>query len=290
MPVKTDNQVKLKNGFSIGYTELGDPHGKPLLHFHGLPGSRFDGNNPHMDEMATRLGARVLVVERPGIGLSDYQPYTITSWPDLVCEFVDSLGLDQFAVMGVSSGGKYAAACAWKIPERLRAAGIVSGNCPYNLPGARETLSGQDRLMYWSAEKAPWLLGLILGKIARDARKNPANLRSLFKHASRVDQAAIAHPSTLRQFDEMMTGAFQQGTRGPILDFKLEAHPWGFSLGDIRIPVHVWHGEQDRIVPVEQGRLMAKAIPNARTIFHPGDGHMTMISNHYEEILSTLVG
>jgi pimeloyl-ACP methyl ester carboxylesterase len=76
MSVKTDNQVKLSDGHSVGYAEYGDPMGKPVLHFHGLPGSRFEGHRPTMDEIATRLHARVIVVERPGIGLSDYKPYT----------------------------------------------------------------------------------------------------------------------------------------------------------------------------------------------------------------------
>ena len=165
MAIKTDNQHRLRDGCSLGYAEYGDPEGRPVVHFHGLPSSRFEGDRPAVDEIATRLHARVIVVERPGIGLSTYQPYTIASWPDIVCEFADALHLDRFAAMGLSSGGKYVAACAWKIPHRLTAAGIVSGNCPYDLPGARETLTKQDRQLYGLAEKAPWLFRLMLWKI-----------------------------------------------------------------------------------------------------------------------------
>ena len=171
MSVKTDNQVKLSDGRSVGYAEYGDPMGKPVLHFHGLPSSRFEGHRPTMDEIATRLHARVIVVERPGIGLSDHKPYTIASWPSIVMEVASALRLRRFAVMGVSSGGKYVAACAWKIPQRITAAGIISGTCPYYLPGARETLGRRDTLLYGLADKAPWLLRLMLWKVARDARK-----------------------------------------------------------------------------------------------------------------------
>src|SRR5215218_4546215 len=83
MSVHTDNQVNLSDGSSVGYAEYGDPMGKPVLHFHGFPSSRFEGHRPTMDEIATRLHARVIVVERPGIGLSDYKPYTIASWPNM---------------------------------------------------------------------------------------------------------------------------------------------------------------------------------------------------------------
>jgi pimeloyl-ACP methyl ester carboxylesterase len=117
----TRSPPALAHGRSVGYAEYSDPMGKPVLYFHGFPSSRFEGHRPTMDEIATRLHARVIVVERPGIGLSDYKPYTIASWPDIVMEFADALRLDRFAVMGVSSGGKYVAACASKIPQRIRA-------------------------------------------------------------------------------------------------------------------------------------------------------------------------
>src|SRR3990170_3615928 len=82
--VKADNRIKLSDGRSLEYAEYGDPEGRPLLHFHGLPSSRLDVNYPAVDEIATRLHARVIAVERPGIGLSDHKPYTVAGWPDIV--------------------------------------------------------------------------------------------------------------------------------------------------------------------------------------------------------------
>jgi pimeloyl-ACP methyl ester carboxylesterase len=184
MAVTTDNYIKLDTGRSIGYAEYGDPQGTPVLQFHGSPSSRFEIHRPVWNEIATRLHARIVVVERPGIGLSDYQPYTIASWPDIVTEFADVLRLDRFAVMGLSGGGKYVVACAWKMPQRITAAGIINGTCPYDLPGAKETLSKQDRQLYGLADKAPWLLRLMLWKVARDARKNPYTILSLFADAT----------------------------------------------------------------------------------------------------------
>jgi pimeloyl-ACP methyl ester carboxylesterase len=290
MSVKIDNQVKLSDGRCVGYAEYGDSMGKPVLHFHGLPSSRFEGHRPAMDEIATRLHARVIVVERPGIGLSDYKPYTIASWPNIVAEFADALRLDRFAVIGVSAGGKYVAACAWKIPQRITAAGIISGTCPYDLPGAKETLSKRETQLYALADKAPWLLRLMLWKVARDARKNFSSVLSLFTDVSEPDKVALSQPDVQRMFGEIVVGAFERGTRGVALDWKLEARPWGFSLQEVRIPVHIWHGEQDEIQPIGQGQIMANALPNARAKFYPNEGHISLIMNHYEELLSTIVG
>ena len=287
MSIKTDNTIKLSDGRSLGYAEYGDPQGRPVLYFHGLPSSRFEGNRPAIDEIATRLHARLIIPDRPGIGLSDFKPYTIASWPDIVTALADKLGLDRFAVMGLSSGGKYVAACAWKIPQRLTVAGMVSSTCPFDLPGAKETLSKQDNQVYGMADKAPWLFRLMLWKIARDARKNPASIFSLFTDVSEPDKVALARPDVKQVFEQMVVESFRQGTRGAALDWMLEARPWGFSLQEIRMPVYVWHGEADKILSVEQGRILAKAMPNARSKFFPNEGH-TLIVNYCEEIFSAM--
>ena len=87
----------------------------------------------------------------------------------------------------------------------------------------------------------------------------------------------------------MVVGAFQQGTHGAALDWKLEARSWGFLLQEIRMPVHIWHGEQDKIVAVGQGYMMAKTAPNALAKFYPNDGHVSLSVNHYEELLGAIV-
>ena len=287
MTIRTDNQIKLDDGYSLGYAEYGDPQGKPILYFHGCPGSRLDNNRPAVDEVASRLHARIIAPDRPGIGLSDYKPYTIISWTDIVTEFADKLGLGRFAVMGASSGGKFVAACAWKIPQRLTTAAIVSGNCPINLPGVKETLSKQDLQTRAFANKAPWLFRLMFGKSARAMLKDPSIILSFF-NGSESDRLTVARPDVKLAFEHIPVEAFRQGVRGVALDLKLEARPWGFALQDISMPVHVWHGEQDKLVPVEQGRIQAKTIPNAIARFFPNEGH-TLGVNQAEDLIGTVV-
>ena len=84
MSIKTDNQIKLSDGCAIGYAEYGDLTGKPVMHFHGTPSSRFEGDNPDLDAIAERLNVRFIVPDRPGHGLSDWKPFTIASYPDIV--------------------------------------------------------------------------------------------------------------------------------------------------------------------------------------------------------------
>src|SRR5947209_6974833 len=83
--------------------------------------------------------ARVITVDRPGMGLSDFQPgRKVLDWPADVAALADALGLNRFAVLGFSGGCPFALACAFRLPERVTVLGIVSGVVPDDLlgPGA----------------------------------------------------------------------------------------------------------------------------------------------------------
>ena len=112
MSIKTDSQIKLNDGRAVGYAEYGDLMGRPVIYLHGLPSSRLEANNPDLVEVTARLHVRLIAPDRPGVGLSDFKPYTITNYPDIVTEFADKLCLDRFPVVGLSCGGKFVAACA----------------------------------------------------------------------------------------------------------------------------------------------------------------------------------
>jgi pimeloyl-ACP methyl ester carboxylesterase len=87
---------------------------------------------------------------------------------------------------------------------------------------------------------------------------------------------------------EDLLEAFAQGPAGAAHDFGLMAEPWGFPLESVRVPVHVWHGELDRIVPVWLGRQVAAAIPGAHAHLVRDAGHMLLI-DHMDEILARLI-
>ena len=113
---KEDQVLQLKDGRKLGYAEYGDLSGKPMFHFHGHPGSRLEGKL--FGEKPKEHGVHVISVDRPGIGLSDFLPKrTLLDWPDDIIELADHLGLSKFVVEGMSGGGPYAVACAYKIPE-----------------------------------------------------------------------------------------------------------------------------------------------------------------------------
>jgi len=89
--------------------------------------------------------------------------------------------------------------------------------------------------------------------------------------------------------EKMVVEAFRSGARGPAWDWTLCARPWGFSLSDIGMKVNLWQGEMDNMVPPSMGRYQANTIPNCRAKFYSSEGHIFLVVNHYEEILSAMV-
>src|SRR5512138_1016983 len=124
-----DHTITLHDGRALGYVDYGDPSGRALLYFHGHPGSRREA--AFLARQADEAGVRLVGVDRPGMGLSTYKPRRrLLDWPGDVTELADALRIDDFAVVGFSGGGPYAAACAFAIPERVTACGLVASVGP----------------------------------------------------------------------------------------------------------------------------------------------------------------
>ena len=289
MTVALDNFATMSDGSTLGYAECGNRNGRPVLVFHGWPSSRLEARMPLVDEMATRYNMRLVHIDRPGIGISEYRHYTLPTWADLVVDFARQQRMREFAVLGVSGGGKYAAACGWRIPQYLTSVVIVAGTCPLNAPGVKKILRKQRRYLYLLAGTAPWLLWPILWRIASKARKDPSSILSIFPDPPESDRAVMESPGVSEVLEHMVLGAFSQGIEGVYRDWILTTSPWGFSPEDIKIPVSIFHGTEDATVPVESGHILERLIPEARARFIPKEGHLSILFNHYEEVFEALV-
>jgi len=160
-PPATDREIRLPDGRRLGYAEYGDLTGKPVFFFHGWPSSRLFLRS--QAAVTAAQGVRVIACERPGFGLSDFQPKRqLLDWPVDVLALADALGIDRFAVAGHSGGGPYAAACAFKIPSRVTAAAIISGLAPLDCPQATGDMMAANRLFFGLARRLPWLHRLLL--------------------------------------------------------------------------------------------------------------------------------
>jgi len=277
----------LQDGRTLGYGEWGDLAGKAIFYFHGYPGSRYEA--ALADEAATRIGIRLIALDRPGMGLSTPRPdRRLLDWPDDVLEAAAALGIDRFAVVGMSGGGPYAAVCAYKIPDHLTTCSIVAGLAPLKY-GAKD-MTFQIRLVFWAARHVPWLYELVLGILLKRYRQNPEKMeKMLLDRVYRMpepDRVYLEKPEIRAAIIRYTEEAFRQGTDGPVYEGRLYTRPWGFEPEDIAFKrIALWHGDLDASVPVSMGRAMAQRIPNVRATFYPNDAHLSIGLNHMDEIL-----
>ncbi len=287
--MKGGETLRLEDGRLLGYAVYGDPEGWPIFYFHGFPGSRLEAQLA--DRVAARMGIRLIALDRPGFGLSDFKPRrTIFEWPDDVVKIADALGINRFATIGVSGGGPYAAACALKIPQRLTAVAIVCGLGPLDTPNGTDRMIRTNHLIFFLGRRLPWLAKISLWRIAYQVRRNPeGTLRRMIVALPDPDKAVLARPEVKTAMKNNVVEAFRGGSRGAACELLLYTRPWGFLLQDIATRVNLWHGEQDVSVPPTMGQYQARTIPNCRAIFYPGEGHFSLVINHMEEVLSGLL-
>ena len=285
----TDKVLSLRDGRVLGYAEYGNPSGKPVFFFHGLPGSR---RQRHPDDsIAIELGARIIAIDRPGYGLSDFQQgRKLLDWPGDVAQLADLLKIDQFAAIGVSGGGPYLLACAYKMPERITSASVISGMGPVDDPEATKGMLPSMRLGLGIAPRVPWsFVRLALDPVAKMVSRNPSGAKKLVpSSAPEADKKAFARPEIQEVDRQDLVEAYRNGAQGAFWEVVLLATPWGFHLEDIHKKIRLWHGEGDTTVPQHMGRYVARTLPNCESRFYAGEGH-TLMYNYWREILTIAV-
>ena len=282
---KIDQQIELQDGRMLGYAEYGAPEGVPVFYMHGFPGSRLDYLLCDAGDVAVETNARVIAVDRPGMGLSDFKRgRKMLDWPDDVTELADALQLDRFAVLGFSGGGPYAAACALKMAGRLAATGIACGMGPPDAPGMVDGVS-------WTLPAKPAIMRrLLLVVTSMGLKRDPDRFLSQSKETfSGTDRQLLDQPEVAQAFVDTVKEALRAGAGGANQDAALYAQPWGFRLEDISADVNLWHGGKDENVPVSVAHYAAEALPNCNARFYEGEGHLTLPYNRIQEILSALV-
>jgi pimeloyl-ACP methyl ester carboxylesterase len=284
---KINQTITLRDGRTLGFAEYGDSGGKPVLHFHGSSSSRLE--RPPDRSMMT--GVRLITVDRPGHGLSDFQPERrLLDWPDDVTTLVDYLEIDKFAVSGWSMGGPYVMACAYEIPERLTAVGAISSFAPYDRPEALKGVSTNVKVALRMARWLPfWFLKQFMSIQGRIIQRDPEKAANqILSSIPNADREALADPRALEVLLPAMSEAFRCGPAGAAWEPAMLVRPWGFRLGEITIPVHIWHGEIDANNPLQYGKYLQESLPNSQVTFYPGEGHF-FILKRWGEILETLV-
>jgi pimeloyl-ACP methyl ester carboxylesterase len=285
---RLSQSFRLPDGRTLTYAEYGTPDGKPVFYFHGLAGSRLEPAVLDSNDFV-EAGIRLIACDRPGMGGSDFQPGRgFRHWPADMVTLSNSLELGKFAVWGVSGGGGYVSACARLISDRLSAAVIVSGAGPMDSPEAQASLPVMSRLMWWLAARSVRLMSLFLN-VSKSVQGDPAKIREqMMRTMPPAERAFFEKPGRLEAFITSGLESMRQGVRGVAWDTHLYACPWDFRLEEICFPVRLLHGEADLNVPAAVARKVAATIPDCQATFYPGEGHISILAHHLNEVFKAL--
>jgi pimeloyl-ACP methyl ester carboxylesterase len=268
--------VRLRDGRALGYDVWGPRDGSPIFGFLGTPLSRL----AHLGEAAPEaVGVRLILVDRPGYGESDFQPgRTLLDWPADVDQLADALGLDRFAVFGMSGGGPHAAACGHALPDRVSAVGLVSSPAPvWDRPQLRYSLPVHRQPLFDLAARDRDAAARVL---LEDCRTE------LERVARGEDEPASPGDTVVRErFLAATLAATPDGYAQDLL--ILFVSPWGFAPEEISVPTQIWHGDRDPTVPFPVAEFFAATIPGSSLRVMPGEGHLLLWS-HAARILAAL--
>jgi pimeloyl-ACP methyl ester carboxylesterase len=242
--------VHLRDGRAITFSSAGPQDGFPVIYCHGAIGSP-RWRTAELDRLTERLRIRYLMLNRPGFAGSDPSPgRTVLDFARDTGEVMSILGHRRFSVVGVSAGAPYALACGWALAERLVALAAVS---PLGPPDGRGAIRG----LRYRAPLVPFGKGRG-GSVLAHVCLRALGLKGETPTAAMID------------------------------DYLVCRRHWGFDPADMRVPVTLWHGGNDRLVPLAHARALAAAIPGCTARVAPGGGHF-FYSGSLAEIVESLV-
>jgi len=283
-------RLRLADGRYLTYSDTGPRDGVPVVYCHGAIGTPLEAG-VDLETMVAELGIRYLAISRPGIGGSDPAPSrTIVEFADDVRQLVDDLGIECFSVVGVSAGGPYALATARELGARVSRVAVCSSLSPLCAPHRTPGMQRRIRLALSVLAHAPGLC-TGLGDLALPiVRRHPDLLSGVIAaHAAPGERRLLQRADERSAASTSFLDAANGGVRGMIEDYLVYSGEWGFSASEVMTDVHLWHGLEDPLVPIEHALELAITLPRCRVFFDPDEGHH-FFRRRLSKILAVLVG
>ena len=278
--------LKLTDGRFLEYFDNGIASTSAIVFHHGTPGHGHAW--AAWLEVAASRGIRALSYSRAGYGISDRnEGRTVAANNGDIRELLDSFGIRDFISIGWSGGGPHALAtttldgCKGAITlAGVGAYGVddldfLADMGPENEEEFGEALKGEAAISAWMDANA-------------GAFKNVTGdqIREAFGGLIGDADKAVLEGAYAEESATTMRKGLAVSFDGWIDDDIAFIQPWGFDLGAISQPVHIWQGNDDFMVPHAHSYWLEKHIPGSKLNFIPGHGHISLVVKYREEILS----
>jgi pimeloyl-ACP methyl ester carboxylesterase len=273
--------VELPDGRSLQTSEGGDRDGVPVFVHHGSPGSSILA--PAWCDDAAARGLRLITYARPGYGRSSRAAGRVVADAAAdVAALADALGIGRFLSWGVSGGGPHVLACAALLPQRVVAVASLAAAAPFDGEGL-DFYAGMGPanvkefgIAVDGGEAA--IRPLAIEQAAELASTTQAEMvTAMAPHLTAVDDTELRGPIGVTLLAHMQD-AFSVGVDGWVDDDLAFIEPWGFKPAEISVPVLLWQGRQDAMVPYGHGEWLAGQIPGVEAHLTEEDGHLTLMT------------
>jgi pimeloyl-ACP methyl ester carboxylesterase len=280
-----EHLLALASGRHIRYHVFGDPAGMPVLNCHGGLASGRDIEPATRN--ATELGLCIVSPDRPGVGGTDRLPgHRMAPWVHSdVVPLLEHLDIAEFGVLGWSAGGQYALAVGHELKERVNRCAVVAGCPPLDDPSISSRLNRMDRTLTLLSRRVPFL--------ARTSFRVTRLMSSVAPHLLlRISTRGIskAESAAVREQGPWLSDILGEGVRQPrgeVDEYLTMCAPWGFDPEEVAVPVRIFQGDADTLVPAAWGQVLADRIPGAELTVYPGGGHFICLTQS-REILTYL--
>lgn len=287
-------QVRTDDGRELEVLVAGPVDGYPLVFHHGTPQGTVPF--PLLETPATARGLRTISYSRPGYGRSTPRTDALTTARVAddatdTATVLDRLGHDEFVTLGLSGGGPRALACAALLPQRCRAAAcgvgiapsdaegldFLDGMGPENVAEFTAAWEGTESLTAFLEEQGAPLLSVTSDEL----------VEQLGGLLPTVDQAALTG-----EFADYMAASFRQAGLQGIVGWRDDdltlTRPWGFDLASITVPVSIWQGTEDLMVPFAHALWLSRHVAGARAHLIEGEGHVSLVMK-LDQVLDDLL-
>jgi len=261
--VTEDQEVRFctaSDGVTLAYAQSGN--GPPLVRAaHWFTHIEYEWTSPLWRHLLSELSAGHTLIryDQRGTGLSDWEcdEIGLDSWVDDLASVVDAVGLDQFALLGISQGCPISIRYAARYPERVSKLVLYGGYMKGWLVNGSENAIAQHEAMQTL--------------LARGWGRDTAAIRRMFTSLF-IPQGTNEDVAWFSQMQRISTSP-EMGVRiynaFPKVDVTREAEA-------LTVPTLVMHCRDDAAVSYKAGRKMASSIPQARFVTLESEGHLLL--------------
>lgn len=238
----------------------GSAVGDVLIYFHGAPGAPEEASL--FDAVAKVHGLRVLVVDRfaAPLGLKGEAYF---QW--LAAQIQQFTKDDKLVLVGFSIGASVALRTCRYLGGRVEKLHLISAAAPLDGGDFLASMAGQA--VFRLARAAPRLFLLLSGWQGLLARFAPhALFKLLFASAQGSDAGLAGDVPFQASLVPILRTCFVGNLRGYVRDVDAYVRPWNWVLGEIQVPVLLWHGAQDNWSPPAMASHLRSALPQCSSV------------------------